>query len=78
MSNRLSDQVAHAIGDPGTITPRKDNGEGLVRWQARAVLTVLVRGRYLDEHPGHLNPATFVLVGVLMFVLGLAAGGWVL
>lgn len=72
MADLLSDHIAHAIGDPGNFTDRLDNGETVIRWQARAVCLVLVRGRYLDDRP--VNPAAFVMLGALMFVLGLLAG----
>jgi hypothetical protein len=69
----LSDRVAQAIGDPGAVVDRRE-AEPVHRWAARAVLTVLVRGRYLDTRPGVFNPASCVWLVALAFVIGLGVG----
>lgn len=39
----LSDRIATAIGDPGSLLDRQD-GESITRWSTRAVMTVLDGG----------------------------------
>lgn len=76
--SRIASQIRQAVNDPGSIATRDNQQEEtFLDWQVRAVLTVLVDGRYIDGHPGPGNPLSVATLLALTLAAGLILG-WVL
>lgn len=70
----LTDRVTEVISDPGAVIARNGN-ESTSRWAARAVLTLLVRGRLIgDPEPGDVNPLALAALWLLALAIGLVLG----
>lgn len=73
MDEQLIGRVTEAIQNPGAIVDRAGDLELRERWSARAVLDLLHRGLLIDPKPPTL--VGLLMVGGLLFLLGLGIGG---
>jgi hypothetical protein len=73
VDEQLIGRVTQAIQNPGHIIDRAGDLELKERWAARAVLDLLHRGLLIDPKPP--TATGLLMLGGLLFVIGLAIGG---